>query len=51
MELNGVIIHDNLELTGPTRGAMSNDEKAAGPLRIQGDHGAVMLPMPQVKMP
>lgn len=40
-ELNGVIIHENVELLGPTRGAMSNDEKATGPLRIQGDHGAV----------
>lgn len=41
VELNGVMIHDNVELTGPTRGAMLNDEKATGPLRIQGDHGAV----------
>lgn len=41
VELNGVIIHDNVELSGPTRGAMSNDEKATGPLRFQGDHGAV----------
>ncbi|SDM09624.1 protein of unknown function [Daejeonella rubra] len=41
VELNGVIIHDNIELSGPTRGAMSNDEKATGPLRFQGDHGAV----------
>lgn len=41
VELNGVIIHDNVELSGPTRGAISNDEKATGPLRFQGDHGAV----------
>lgn len=41
VELNGVIIHDRVELSGPTRGAMSNDEKATGPLRFQGDHGAV----------
>lgn len=41
VELNGVIIHDNVELFGPTRGATSNDEKAIGPLRFQGDHGAV----------
>lgn len=41
VELNGVIIHDNVELTGPTRGAMSSNEKATGPLRFQGDHGAV----------
>ncbi len=41
VELNGVVIHDNVELTGPTRGAMPNDEKPTGPIRIQGDHGAV----------
>jgi len=38
---NGKIIHENLELTGPTRGAMSEDEKPAGPIRLQGDHGPV----------
>lgn len=38
-ELNGVLIHDNLELFGPTRGG--NKEVALGPLRLQGDHGAV----------
>ena len=41
VELNGVLIHDNVELSGPTRGAMADSEVAAGPLRIQGDHGAV----------
>ena len=41
MTLNGVVIHENLELFGPTRGGMGNNEKAEGPLRIQGDHGAV----------
>ncbi|RPD41840.1 3-keto-disaccharide hydrolase [Chitinophaga barathri] len=40
-ELNGVLIHENVELQGPTRGAIGGDEKATGPLRIQGDHGAV----------
>ncbi len=39
-ELNGVTIHENVELLGPTRGAVGA-EKATGPLRIQGDHGAV----------
>lgn len=42
-ELNGVIIHENLELQGPTRGSISNEEAATGPLRIQGDHGSVAL--------
>ena len=41
IELNGVIVHDNVELTGVTRGSVSNDEKATAPLRLQGDHGAV----------
>ena len=41
IELNGVTIHENVELLGPTRGAVSTQEKAEGPLRIQGDHGAV----------
>jgi len=41
VELNGVLIHDQVELTGPTRGAMAEGETAFGPLRIQGDHGAV----------
>ncbi|WP_210487103.1 family 16 glycoside hydrolase [Rufibacter aurantiacus] len=41
VELNGVTIHEDLELFGPTRGAISNEETAMGPLRIQGDHGAV----------
>jgi len=38
---NGTVIHENVEVTGPTRGAISEQEKAAGPLRLQGDHGPV----------
>nr|MBI1231671.1 DUF1080 domain-containing protein [Cytophagales bacterium] len=41
VELNGVLIHENVELLGPTRGAMFAEEVAKGPIRIQGDHGAV----------
>ncbi len=37
---NGQIIHENVELTGPTRGG-ATPEKSTGPLRIQGDHGPV----------
>ena len=40
-ELNGVAIHENVELLGPTRGAIGGGEKPTGPIRIQGDHGAV----------
>lgn len=38
--LNGVLIHEDVELSGPTRGG-AGEEKASGPLRFQGDHGAV----------
>ena len=38
---NGKVIHQNLELNGPTRGALSEEEKATGPVRLQGDHGPV----------
>jgi hypothetical protein len=38
---NGVVIHENVEVTGPTRAAIFEDEKPAGPLMLQGDHGPV----------
>jgi hypothetical protein len=38
---NGVVVHENVELTGPTRASTYNDEKPAGPLMLQGDHGPV----------
>lgn len=41
LELNGVTIQENVVLSGPTRGAVENNEVASGPLRIQGDHGTV----------
>jgi hypothetical protein len=40
---NGVTIHENVEVTGPTRAAPFNDEKPTGPLMIQGDHGPVAI--------
>lgn len=39
--LNGVVIHENVEVTGPTRAAHFSDEQPAGPLMAQGDHGPV----------
>ena len=39
--LNGVLIHKDQELTGPTRSSAFENESAMGPLMIQGDHGAV----------
>ncbi len=41
IELNGTRIHENIELTGPTRGAAFPGEARLGPLLFQGDHGAV----------
>ena len=41
VEINGVMVHQNLELSGPTGGAISDEEVAAAPLMIQGDHGPV----------
>lgn len=38
---NGKVIHENVELTGPTRGALWEEEKPTGPVRLQGDHGPV----------
>ena len=38
---NGILVHENVELTGPTRAGMYNDEKPTGPLMLQGDHGPV----------
>lgn len=40
---NGIVIHENQEVTGPTRAAAFGDEKPLGPLMIQGDHGPVAL--------
>jgi hypothetical protein len=38
---NGKVIHENVELNGPTRGPIAEDEKPTGPIRLQGDHGPV----------
>src|SRR5690606_27957245 len=48
--LNGVLIHSNVEVTGPTEAAMFNDEQPTGPLVIQGDHGPVALKNIQYKL-
>ncbi|MDZ7896489.1 MAG: DUF1080 domain-containing protein [Arcicella sp.] len=41
--LNGILIHQNVEVLGVTRGAVSTQEVAKAPLMIQGDHGQVAL--------
>lgn len=38
---NGQVIHENIEVTGPTRGSNFENEASSGPLIIQGDHGPV----------
>lgn len=40
-KMNGVIIQENVEMTGPTGGPISETEVALGPIMIQGDHGKV----------
>ena len=39
---NGKLVHENVEVTGPTRAASFGDEKPLGPLMLQGDHGPVV---------
>jgi len=41
VELNGQVIHENVEVKGSTGGALTGKEAATGPLMFQGDHGAV----------
>ena len=38
---NGKLIHENVECTGPTRGAKLPTEGPTGPIHLQGDHGPV----------
>ncbi len=38
---NGEVVHENVEVTGPTRASLFEDEKPVGPLMLQGDHGPV----------
>ncbi len=40
---NGVLVHENVEVTGPTRAARLEHEPEGplGPLQLQGDHGPV----------
>jgi len=38
---NGVVVHEDVEVTGPTRAATYDDERPVGPLMLQGDHGPV----------
>lgn len=41
VELNGTLVQENVELTGPTRAAPYDDEKPLGPVMFQSNHGPV----------
>ncbi len=41
--LNGLLVHENIDVSGPTRASAFEDERPLGPLMIQGDHGPVAL--------
>ena len=41
VELNGQLLHENVEVTGPTRGGVTGEEAPVGPLMFQGNHGPV----------
>lgn len=49
IKLNGAVVQENVELTGPTGGPISETEAALGPFMIQGDHGAVAFKNLSVK--
>jgi hypothetical protein len=43
VRLNGITLHENIFLSGPSRGAQFEDEKAYGPFSFQGDHGVLAI--------
>jgi hypothetical protein len=46
---NGVVVHEDVEVTGPTRAATFEDEVETGPLMVQGDHGPVAFRNVRIK--
>lgn len=41
VRLNGILIHQDQEVSGPTRGSLFADEAATGPVMLQGDQGQI----------
>jgi hypothetical protein len=41
VELNGKVLHKDLEMPGPTPGGVTGKEAPTGPLMFQGNHGPV----------
>ena len=47
---NREVIHENVELTGPTRAASFQAEAPTGPLMVQGDHGPVAFKNARIRL-
>ena len=43
VKLNGIVLHENIFVGGPTRSAAAENEVAYAPLMIQGDHGMIAI--------
>ncbi len=43
VHVNGQLVHENVEVTGPTRAHPLKGEEASGPVSIQGDHGPIAI--------
>jgi hypothetical protein len=43
VSLNGKVIHEDVEMKGPTPSGITGKERATGPLMFQGDHGPVAI--------
>lgn len=41
MTLNDKVIHEDVEMKGPTPGDVSGKETVTGPIMLQGNHGPV----------
>jgi len=49
VSVNGEVVHEDQEVTGPTRAHPLQDEAATGPIAIQGDHGPIAIRSFKVK--
>ncbi|MBC8065594.1 MAG: ThuA domain-containing protein [Chlorobia bacterium] len=49
VRLNGVVVQHRVEITGPTRASMAEDEKPLAPIMLQGDHGPIAFRNIRVK--
>jgi hypothetical protein len=43
VKLNGITLHENIIVSGPTRASAFEDEKAYAPIAFQGDHGVIAI--------